>query len=140
MDEVGGGFYYDLRHYLGIDIADVVGGKIPPALALEYVRNLPPGSATYAFLAGGEEHRGWDTQLYMMANLLDAVRENTYVLVAANSKRKPEAPKPFERPTTKTKTPEKKKLSPAQSVFAAMARREYRSGRKKDATDGGSGR
>lgn len=54
----------------------------------------------------------------MLADLIDAVQHNTYAFVAANSKRKPKVPTPYERPTKKAK----QKVS----LFAAMARRHYK--------------
>ncbi len=94
------------------------------------IRNLPIDSATVAHLRGGQEFQGWDHQLYMLANLYDAVRENTYVTVLAHSKRKPPHPDPFPRPQETKKIA--KKQTPGDSQFAAMARLAYRSGRKKD--------
>lgn len=49
-------------------------------------------------MQGGEQFREWNLLAYQMANLQDAIQHNTYVLTAANSKRKPKAPKPSYRP------------------------------------------
>lgn len=53
------------------------------------------------------EGRIWDVNTYMLANLLDAVKELDWHLVAANSKRPPRPPKPFKRPEIKKREPKK---------------------------------
>lgn len=95
------------------------GSGLTARKALVFIRNLPLDSATSASLRGGDEFREWDGQMYMLANLIDAVKENTHVFVSANSKRKPKAPKPMPRPETKGA---KKNQN---NMFAAMARAAY---------------
>lgn len=56
-----------------------------------------------AKLRGGEQFNDWDVIAYQLANLIDAVNNNTYVLTAANSKKKPKQPKPTYRPTKDTR-------------------------------------
>lgn len=63
------------------------------------VNQLPLASRTVAALRGGEQFNGWDVDRYFMATLIDAVNQVAYVTAAANSKRKPKAPKPVSRPT-----------------------------------------
>lgn len=102
-------------------------GPYSPRLILAYVRHMPPGSATAAALQGGDQFTGWDGHLHMLANIVDAIRENTHVLVSVNSKRKPKPPEPVYRPQAKKKT------NPAANRFAAMARAAYlKSMRKAD--------
>lgn len=69
-----------------------------PREVLAWVRNLPLDSATVASIRGGSQFRGWDNQMYMLTNIVDAVRENTYATVSAHSKRRPKPPKPLDRP------------------------------------------
>lgn len=76
-------------------------------------------------MQGGDDFRGWGIAEYLQAQLIDSVRELTYVFVSANSKKKQKRPEPFPRP--KSKTPKK---NPAANKFAAMARIAYKGGRK----------
>lgn len=127
-----------LSYYNGLDLADVLieGSGLTPRRAIALIRNLPVGSPTIAALRGGEQFRDWDLDAYMTANLLDAVNQNTFAFVAANSKRKPKAPKPFERPVSR------EKQNPTTNQFAAMARIAHaRSKRiRKKTTDDGARR
>lgn len=63
------------------------------------IRGLKPGSRFVAYVQGGEQFQDWDVAAYQRANILDAIQHNTYVLTAANAKRKPKAPKPAYRPS-----------------------------------------
>lgn len=111
-----------------------------PREALAIIRNLPLDSATVASIRGGPQFRGWDNSVYMLANVVDAIKENTYAFVAANSKRKPQKPKPVERPAAK-----KKRTNPLANRFAMMARvarqnAEAKAARRKAAQNDESGR
>lgn len=85
-----------------------------PRKVLALVRQLPPESATIASLRGGDHFRGWGLDQYFYAALIDAVRENTYAVIAANSKKKPKPPEPVQRP-------EQRKPKAQTNSFAAMA-------------------
>lgn len=118
IDEHGEAIYFDFLRYTPFEIDDVLvpGSGLTARKALAIIRNLPLDSATVASIRGGVEFKGWDNHLYMLANLVDAVKENTYVFVAANAKRKPKPPKPIDRPTAK------QKKNPLGNRFAMMAR------------------
>lgn len=63
------------------------------------VANAPaPGSALYVAMT--PESRGWSADTYVMADLWDAIAQNTYVLVRANGG-KGRKPKPYPRPGVK---------------------------------------
>ncbi|GGM64809.1 hypothetical protein GCM10012275_39250 [Longimycelium tulufanense] len=64
------------------------------------IRQLPPESRTVAALRGGAQFTGWGVDRYLLASAVDAIRETTYAVVAANSQRKPKPPKPVPRPDT----------------------------------------
>lgn len=70
-----------------------------------------------AMMRGGPEYIGWGSSRYQTAELIDAVRENTWAFVCANTKRAPKRPTPTWRPAAKKKT----------NLFAAMARQAYNS-------------
>jgi hypothetical protein len=116
----------DLKLYFGVQLKDVVDfpvSELSPREVLAYIRNLPPESATVAELRGGPEFLGWGNDRYMMADLIDAIRELIYVQVASKSKKKPQPPKPYERPDTRVKTKKS-------NNFAAMARAAFRMNKK----------
>lgn len=77
-------------------------GEITPLEIIVLIRGLPPGSRFVARMQGGDQYNEWNLIAYQMANILDAINHNTYVLTAANSKKKPKVPKPSYRPA-KTK-------------------------------------
>lgn len=74
-------------------------GSHDPAVILVLINQLPLSSRTVAVLRGGDQFVGWDVDRYFMATLIDSVNRVAYVTAAANSKRKPKAPKPTERPS-----------------------------------------
>ncbi len=100
IDRCGEEVTADLQQYYGLDVADVLraNARLSPRRTLVLLRQLPPESATFAALRGGSEFRGWGPDRYLMAQLVDSVRENTFAFISANSKRKPQAPEPVERP------------------------------------------
>ena len=78
---------------------DCLQGSLTPIEVILLVRGLGPGTRFVAQMQGGDQYREWDLMAYQMANILDAIQHNTYVLTAANSKKKPKAPKPSYRPS-----------------------------------------
>lgn len=119
IDQAGEQLYADLLRYYGVRLQDVLieGTGLTARMVIALVRNLPVDSATVAVMRGGPEYVGWRTETYLLASVLDAIRENTYAFVSANSKRKPSAPEPTPRPEAKRKK---------SGVFAAMARAAFR--------------
>lgn len=117
IDKCGESLLADFLYYYRLDIRDVLipGSGLTPRMCIALVRNLPAESATVAAYRGGDEFRGWGQDRYMIAELIDAVRELTYVQVSSKSKRKPPRPTPFSRPKAK-KSPNK------DNKFMAMAR------------------
>lgn len=73
-------------------------GEVTPTEVILLIRGLKVGSRFVAQMQGGEQYQEWNLMAYQMANIIDAINNNTYVLTAANSKRKPKAPKPTYRP------------------------------------------
>lgn len=132
IDQFGEALVYDFRHYLHLDLADFVReGGLPPRLALAYIRQLPAESAFSAAQQGGPQFRGWGVTEYWLAALFDAIRENTYAFVSANSKRKPSLPTPAPRP----KREEKKRPN----LFRVMAAQHIAAARKaKEGSNGGT--
>lgn len=120
IDEAGESVFADLRRYYGVDLLDVLRPEsgLNPRQVLVYINQLPAQSNTMAHLQGGPQFRGWSPEVYMLANVFDAIRAHTHTYVSANSKKKPKQPEPIERPQ---KTAKKKS-----SWFSAMARATYK--------------
>lgn len=87
-----------MQSFYGLDLVKVLEDGMSPAHLIVLVRQLPIESRTVAAMRGGDEFIGWGVERYMLAQLLDSVQNTTYAVVAANSKRKPKAPKPAYRP------------------------------------------
>lgn len=119
IDRCGECIAADFQHYYGLDLRDVLrpGSGLSPRRALALIRRLPLESATTAALRGGDEFRGWGMDRYLLATLIDAVRENTHAFIAANSKKKPRPPKPVDRPDLTVRARQQLNL------FAVMAGR-----------------
>ncbi len=120
IDAHGGELISDIFHHYGIHYSEYLGKspKYQPWEMLVYVMNLPLGSNLIAEIRGGPEFRGWDQEMYMLANIVDAANTNVYAVVAANSdkKHRPKAPEPVERPDFA-----KNKRQAGQNQFAMMA-------------------
>jgi hypothetical protein len=59
-------------------LAAVINGEGPaPRLVLALVKRLPDDSMTAASASGGIEHFGWGTTRYLLADIFDAIQQNT---------------------------------------------------------------
>lgn len=127
IDEFGWYLVPDMLSTYGVDLRDLVSdeGELSPRRALSLISGLPPGTATWARLAGEEDLAGWDTQTFLLAGLIDSVRENTFATVQVNSKKRLKQPEPFPVPGSK------KKKRPEQNMFAAMAAAQLRARKDK---------
>lgn len=76
-----------------------------------------------AEIRGGPEFLGWGPEMYRLTDLVDAVNQNTYAFICANSKNKPPRVDPVPRPG-------ESKRNKKPGLFAAMARAAYRKGNK----------
>jgi hypothetical protein len=101
IDKAGGAILADFQQEYGLNLIDLLkeGSGYEPSTILVLVNQLPLASRTVAALRGGDQFIGWDVDRYYMATLIDAVNQVAYVTAAANSKRKPKAPKPMPRPS-----------------------------------------
>lgn len=134
IDVAGEELYADFQQYTHYDFLDVLrdGSGLTPRLALHLIRQLPVESRTVAALRGGPEFLGWGPDRYILANVFDAIKENTYVTVAANSgRRKPSKPKPMDRPESRLQRKRGK------NSFAAMASMHANRARRKKVANGG---
>ena len=82
-----------------------------------FVDRLPDNSELVREVAGlGQESRDWDTNTYMLANLLDVLQGLDWHFIAANSKTKPKPPKPFPRPKPKETVKKQKPVWPGKTI------------------------
>lgn len=103
IDRAGEAIYQDFRSEYGLNLRECVGGQLPPLEIIILIRGLKVGSRFVSELQGGPQFLDWNIVAYQLANLTDAVNNNTFVVTAANSKRKPKQPKPVYRPKKETR-------------------------------------
>lgn len=134
IDEAGEELLYDFRHYLGIDFLDIFrdGSGLSPRLALAYIRQLPPESATQAAISGGPEYRGWGISTHLQVDQIDLLQALLYVYMSANSDKssKPKKPDPTWRPG------QKKRKQQDPNSFRSQAVRAIQQG--KQGSNGGN--
>ena len=100
IDQAGEAIVADFQSEYNLNLVDILRTQShDPMTLLVLVKQLPLGSRTVAALRGGDQFIGWDVDRYFMAQLIDSVNRVAYTVAAANSKRKPKAPKPTPRPT-----------------------------------------
>lgn len=100
IDTYGEQILADFQSEYGLNLVQVLQpGGMSPRQVLALIRQLPPESRTVAALRGGDQFRGWGVDRYLLASVIDAINQNTFAFVSANSKRKPKAPEPVSRPT-----------------------------------------
>jgi hypothetical protein len=121
IDQAGGAILADFQQEYGLNFVDIMrtGSGYDPVSILVLIRQLPLGSRTVAILRGGEQFLGWDVDRYLLAQLIDGVNRTAYTVAAANSKRKPKAPKPTPRPSKTAKVdnnPFRQKLAQAKKA------------------------
>lgn len=105
---------WDLFHYWNMDIND-------PRLTVRRLRNfvfrLPSTSEVMNDIREvPREAREWSPELWMLANVYDAIVHLDWVTVASNSKHAPRPPKPFPRPELKKVVKSKKAMWPGKTI------------------------
>lgn len=128
LDEHGAAVYADLLRFYGVDIVGLVSDPptVSPAQVLALISGLPAESKTVSLLRGVENAAGWDTNSYLLASVVDAVRENTHAVVQVNSKKKLKPPEPLKIPGVGARGPEKR----APNAFVRMAQKQFEQSRK----------
>ena len=89
------------------------------------LRRLPVGA-----WPDQDEPASWSAEAHLLASVIDAVNENTWVLAAVNSKRKPPRPDAMPRPGAR-----KRRTGPG---LLDMARDAYREQRQQEGADSGA--
>ena len=113
--------YADLLRYYGVDLLGVVADppEISPKRATALIRNLPTESRTAAILRKSENSAGWDHTAYLLASVIDAVRENTFVNMQVRTKKRIE---PFDKVPVPGVEKTKKKST---NKFVQMAQQQW---------------
>jgi hypothetical protein len=85
VDEHGEAIEADLTEFYNLDIADVWRGLLSPRRALVLVGQLGsiPGSRFRGASLGGPEFVGWSRDVGMLADIFDALVDNSVVTVKA---------------------------------------------------------
>lgn len=118
IDNYGAGLYADLLRYYDVDLTEVIRGNGPaPLLVMALVRGLPDTSTTIGLVHGGYKHVGWGQDRHMLADLIDAIQQNTRA--TGNFKSPPKIkpyprPKGVPKPVNKPIDPSKQKVSLAE--------------------------
>lgn len=119
IEQHGASVYADLRRYYGVDLSGLVAdpAALTPAEAFALVENLPPESSTAAAVRSEPDAAGWSTTEFLLASVVDAVRENTFANMQVRTKKRLKPPGKLPVPGRKV---EKKP-----NQFLAMARRHF---------------
>lgn len=127
IDQYGEHILADFQSEYGLNLVKVIrpDSGYSPKQVLSLIQSLPPESRTVAAIRGGPEFLGWGADRYLMAALIDAVNQNTFAFVSANSKKKPKPPQPVPRPSVQ----ESKGSKP--NMFALMAKAHMAKARPK---------
>lgn len=117
LDKHGDVIYSDLLSVFGVDLLDLVSKDRPlsPRRVIALIENLPPTSRTSTTLAEVPDAYGWGVNEYLLAGLIDSVREGTFTNVQVRSKKKLKPFDPFPTPGAK------KKSRKSTNLFVAMA-------------------
>lgn len=123
LEKAGTEIYADLLSHYGVNVSGVVADppEISPSEVLALIENLPAGSAALAVVSGVTDSVGWTTETYLIASLIDAVKENTFANMQVRVKKRLQRP---ERTPVPGMAPAKKKNS-----FVAMAQAQFRAAR-----------
>lgn len=92
----------DLSEYHHIDlVAAVRDSTYSPRMLLARLAELPDESALAAAMSGVP--RGWNDDRQLLANVVDAILDNSWVTAAVAQRRRPKRPKRMWRPKSKKK-------------------------------------
>jgi len=99
VDKYGDELESDFTQFYSIDIADVWRGLLSARRALVIAGQLGtiPGSRFRACILGGPEFIGWSREAQVLADLFDALVDNS-VVTAKVAGGKPSSPTPYPRP------------------------------------------
>lgn len=127
IDKYGEYLVPDFLSHYQVDLRELVSddGDLSPRRALVLLMGLPFGCRSWAYIQDEPDLQGWDPQAYLLAALVDSVRENTFATVQIQTKKKLKAPEPMKIPGVR------KKEEPKGNLFVQMARAHYQAGKEK---------
>ncbi len=107
LDKYGDEIEADFTQFYRLDIADVWRGALSPRRALVLASRLAdvPDSRYRAEALGGREYLGWDRIATLLADLNDAITDNSVVTVKAAGG-KATRPDPYPRPMAEAEAEE----------------------------------
>lgn len=85
-----------LRFYPGVDLLDLGTPRFDWGRLGVLIQYLPRESATKQEAIGDEAR--WGDEEHLLATIIDAIAQLSWMFAAANSKRAPERPRPLRRP------------------------------------------
>lgn len=94
------------------------------------VRGLPDTSNTKGLAQGGPQHIGWGQDRHMLADLIDAIQQNTR---ATGNFKKPPKIKPYPRPKAAPK-PVNKRIDPSKQPSLAELHARFTGGAPSSST------
>ncbi|MEU4155694.1 hypothetical protein [Actinoplanes sp. NPDC026670] len=100
----------------------IAGNGPAPALVLLMVQRLPDDSLTMALASGGRAHFGWGADRHLLADLFDAINQNTR---ATGNWQKGKVPTFPQWPRPKAKTVGKTDEKPKKKVTVADLWRKF---------------
>lgn len=125
IDEAGSFLYADLLSEYGFDLRDIYSEDPPsPKWVLGLVEALPHERRTSCILRDSEESYGWDTNSYLLASIVNSVKEGTFVNMQVRTKKKLPAFDPIEVPGVKKKKSGKPANRFIQMAQAALAKQQ----------------
>lgn len=119
LEEHGGVVYAELLRYYGVDITGLVSDNpgVTPAQVLALVENLPLGSGLLSVSEELDDASGWDTNSYLLASLIDAVRENTFANMQVRTKKRLQRPERVKVPGRREKPKPNNFMKMARAMF-----------------------
>lgn len=96
LDKHGEAIEADLRRHYGVRVRDLfaVDSDLTPREVMSYLIHAPEDSAYHAELRGGQQFRGWTSDRYLLASILDVLQGANYQRSGGKGKK----PKPTWRP------------------------------------------
>jgi len=126
MEEHGGAVYADLLREYGVDLGDIFldPPELSPKKVISLLEWLPEGAYSVSLLRGTQDGYGWNAQTYLLAALVNSVRENTFVNMQVRTKKRiaPFEQVPVPGAGKKTKKSTNKFVQMAQQQWALATR------------------
>lgn len=126
IDEHGELIQADFFQFYGLHLRKLLvdGGGMSPREILSLINSLPPDSRYVAQCRGGLEFWGWTITQYQLAQIVDAVNDNSLVAMKAAGAKRAKPADRYYRPDAKKKKKNNQFRSIAASRIAAQRARK----------------